>query len=120
MDPESMNRRIDAMTGWVLSDIDVTPQQRERIAAVLKSAANDLRPLRETHVKARQESLQLLAAPVIDRARLETLRLDQMQLGETASRRMLQAMLDAAEVLDPAQRATLVDRWRQRMERRRG
>jgi len=120
MDPEALSRRIDAMTGWVLADIDATPEQKDRVASVIKGAANDLRPLRELHMQARKESLQLLAAPTIDRARLEKLRLDQMQLGETASRRMLQAMMDAAEVLNPEQRAKLVERWQQRMARRRG
>lgn len=118
MDPASAAKRIDAMTAWVLADIDATPEQRTRVANAFKAAANELLPLRQQHLQARRESLQLLAAPSIDRARLEKLRLDQMQLGETVSRRMLQAMMDAAEALDPAQRAQLAQRWQSRMERR--
>jgi Spy/CpxP family protein refolding chaperone len=118
MDPETVGRKIDAMAGWVLADVDATPEQRARVAAAFKSAAADLLALRERHRQARAESVRLLAAPEIDRARLETLRIDQMQLGETVSRRMLQAVIDAAEVLDPAQRAELARRWEERMRHR--
>ena len=118
MDPEAMSRRIDSMAGWMLADIDATPQQRERVASILKAAANDLRPLRESHQQARRDSLQLFAAPELDRAKLEKIRLEQMQLGETVSRRLLQAMMDAADVLAPDQRAKLVATWQRRMERR--
>lgn len=120
MDPESMGRRIDALVAWALADIDVTPEQRARIAAIAKAAANDLAPLRERHRDARRKSLKLLAAPTIDRAQLEALRVEQMQCGDTATRRMLQALLDAADVLDPGQRALLMQKWRQRRQGRRG
>lgn len=118
VDPEKIGRKIDAMAGWVLADVDATPEQRARVAAVFKSAAADLLLLREQHRQARAESLRLLAAPEIDRARLEALRVDQMQLGETVSRRMLQAVVDAGEALDPAQRAELARRWEERMRHR--
>lgn len=120
MDPESMSRRIDAMVAWALADIDATPEQRARIAAIAKAAANELAPLRERHRDARRRSLELLAAPTIDRVQLEALRVEQMQLGDTVTRRMLQALLDAAEVLDARQRALLVQKWRERRQRRGG
>ncbi|MGH6624786.1 MAG: hypothetical protein ACREBN_12470, partial [Burkholderiaceae bacterium] len=70
MDPATMGKKIDAMVGWVLADIDATPAQREKITAILKGATNDLAPLREQHRAARKQSLALLAAPTIDRAQL--------------------------------------------------
>lgn len=118
--PESMGRRIDAMVAWALADIDAAPEQRARIAAIAKAAANDLAPLRERHREARRKSLELLAAPTIDRAQLEALRVEQMQLGDTVTRRMLQALLDAADVLNAEQRALLVQKWRQRRQGQRG
>jgi protein CpxP len=118
MDPATMGKRIEAMTAWMLADIDATPEQRTRVAAVFKAAAAELAPLRAQHQQARRESLQLLAAPTVDRARLESMRIQQMQLGDTVSRRMLQAVLDAAEALNPDQRARLVERWQARMQRR--
>lgn len=111
MDPAALAKRIEAMVAFRLADIDATPEQRERIATILKAAANDLRESRKQHLQARRESMQLLAAPAIDRARLEALRVEQMQLGDSTSRRMLQAMMDSAEVLSPEQRAGLAERW---------
>jgi Spy/CpxP family protein refolding chaperone len=113
-DPATMARKLDAMVAWALADIDATPDQRERIGVIVRGAANDLLPLRQSHQSARQESLQLIAAPTIDRARLEALRVQQMQMGDTASRRVLQALADAADVLNAEQRAKLVTKWSER------
>jgi DNA-binding response OmpR family regulator len=58
---------------------------------------------------------RVAAAPTIDRARLEALRVDQMQLADQASQRITAALVEAAEVLTPAQRADLarrLERWR--------
>ena len=115
MDPAVMAKRIDARVAYMLAEIDATPEQRERIAKILKGLANDMQQNRQRHVQARQQSLELLAAPTIDRAQLEKLRVEQMQLGDVTSRRMLQAMMDGAEVLSPEQRAKLIERWQRRM-----
>ena len=45
-----------------------------------------------------------------DRARLETVRADQIRLADEASQRFVQGIADAAEVLTPEQRAALVAR----------
>ena len=115
MDPAALSKRIEAMVAFRLADIDVTPEQRDRIATILKGAANDLQAGRKQHMQARRQSMELLAAPTIDRAQLEKLRVEQMQLGENASRRMLQALMDSAEVLTPEQRAKLAERFQRRM-----
>jgi Spy/CpxP family protein refolding chaperone len=115
MDPAALSKRIEAMVDFRLADIDVTPEQRDRIATILKGAANDLRASRKQHMRVRRQSMELLAAPTIDRAQLEKLRVEQMQLGENASRRMLQALMDSAEVLTPEQRAKLAERSRRRV-----
>jgi protein CpxP len=109
-DPAAQARRIEAMVAFMLADVDATPEQRDRIATIMKGAANDLQANRKIHMEARRQAMTLLAAPTIDRAQLEKLRVDQMQLGDNASRRMLQAMIDSAEVLTPAQRAKLAER----------
>ncbi|HEU0199960.1 MAG TPA: periplasmic heavy metal sensor [Burkholderiaceae bacterium] len=118
MDPESMGRRIDAMVQWMLADVDATPEQREKIAGIAKAAASELAPLRTQHRDARRKMIELLAQPTIDRAQFERVRVEQMQLGETVTKRVTQAMLDAAEVLTPDQRAKLAQKWQERQERR--
>lgn len=120
VDPAVRAKRIDAMVQWMLADIDATDDQRSRISTILKGAANDLAPLREQHMQARRTTMQLLAAPTIDRAQLESIRVQQIQLADTATKRMTQAMADAAEVLNGDQRAKLVAKWQQHRGHGRG
>lgn len=120
IDPEAMERRIDGMVAFMLADIDSTPDQQSRISAIARQAAADLAPLRGMRMEARRKSFELLAQPTIDRTQLEALRVQQMQLGETVSRRMVQAIADAAEVLTPEQRARLAEKWQARRHPRAG
>jgi Spy/CpxP family protein refolding chaperone len=113
-DPAAQGRRIDSMLDRWLAGVDATAEQRERIAAIMKGAAGDLAANRASRMEARRQAMALLAAPTIDRARLETLRVEQMQLADASSRRMMQAMVDSAEVLTPAQRSKLAERRAQR------
>lgn len=117
MDPATMGKRIDAMVAWVLADVDATPEQKDKIGSIVKAAANDLAPMRQQHQSARKQAIELLAAPTIDRARFESLRINQQQLGESAMRRASQAFLDVADVLTPAQRQQLAARWQRRHTR---
>lgn len=113
-DPVAQGKRIEAMVAYRLADVDATPEQRERIAGIWKGATNDLQANRKSRFEARQQAMTLLAAPTIDKAALEKLRVEQMQLADASSRRMLQAMVDSAEVLTPAQRAKLAEKRQQR------
>jgi Spy/CpxP family protein refolding chaperone len=61
----------------------------------------------ETHSAAFRQFHETLTAPSIDRARLETLRADQLESLDEASKRLVTAISDAAEVLTPEQRAAL-------------
>jgi Spy/CpxP family protein refolding chaperone len=76
----------------------------------MKAAASDLASTRSQHANDRRQMITLFSAQTIDSAKLEQLRVQQMQLADTASRRMLQAMVDAANVLTPDQRAKLAQK----------
>jgi Spy/CpxP family protein refolding chaperone len=56
--------------------------------------------------------------PVIDKAAVEELRSSRMAMLDDASKRAVAALLEAAEVLDPAQRAALAARLEERRGRR--
>lgn len=113
MDPEMAAKRIDHMINRLLAD--GTAEQKAAVTAIAKAAMNDLQPLRAQHRAAREQGLQLLTAPTIDRAALEQLRVSQLQLADQASKRISQALADASEVLTPEQRVRLAEHIKQRM-----
>jgi Spy/CpxP family protein refolding chaperone len=119
LDPEELARRLDWRIGRLIQDAGGTPQQKDRLVAIATAAMADLKPLREQMRQARRTGLELLAMPVIDRQALEQLRAMQMQAADAKSRRMTQAMAEAAEVLTPEQRVKVAERLKQRMDRRR-
>jgi len=120
LDPQEMARRLDWRIGRLVQEVGGTPQQKERLVAIATAALAEIRPLREQMRQARREGLALLAAPVIDRRALEQLRVSQLQAADAKSRRMLQALAEAAEVLTPEQRTEVAGRLKRRMDRRRG
>jgi Spy/CpxP family protein refolding chaperone len=111
--PEVMQRRLDAGVRWMLADVGATEKQQRRITEIAAAAMQELRPLRERHFAARRSAAELLAQPSIDRNALESLRAEQLALAEEASRRMVQALADAADVLTPEQRAQLATRMQE-------
>lgn len=98
----------------VLASIDAKAEQREKIKPILERTADQLFALREQHLAGRKQMREALAAPTIDRARIEALRAEHIKLADSASRVVAGALVEAAEVLTPEQRAELA----RRMERR--
>jgi periplasmic protein CpxP/Spy len=107
--PAQIDDRIDRMTKHMAIELDATADQQARIASIAKAAVADLRPLREKAQAARTQAVALLTAPTIDRTAIERLRAEQIGLAETASKRIGQALADAAEVLNPEQRRKVAD-----------
>ena len=108
--PGPIERGVERL-GWAT---DASTEQKQKIKAIAQKAADDIFALRAKHLEARKQIIDTLAAPTVDRAKLETLRADQMKLAETATKRITDAVADIADVLTPAQRAELgqrVERW---------
>jgi periplasmic protein CpxP/Spy len=105
-----MPSRIEWAVDRALWSVDATTEQRKKITAIAERAADDVFALREEHLAGRKQLSEALAAPTIDRAKIEALRLGQIKLADTASQRVTTALVEAAEVLTPAQRADLAKR----------
>jgi Spy/CpxP family protein refolding chaperone len=108
--PGRIERGVERL-GWA---VDASSEQKQKINAITQKAADDIFELRAKHLEARKQLVETLAAPTVDRGKLEGLRVDQMKLAETATKRVTDAVADVAEVLTPAQRADLArrfDRW---------
>src|SRR5215470_10415654 len=109
LSPAQIDDRIERMTKHVAIELDATADQQAKIATIAKAAVADLRAMREKAQAARTQGVTLLTAPSIDRSAIERLRTEQMGLAETASKRVAQALADAAEVLNPEQRRKVAD-----------
>jgi Spy/CpxP family protein refolding chaperone len=65
--------------------------------------------MREKLLAARATARELLTQQTIDRAAIEKFRADQIAVHDAASKRLVQAVTDAAEVLTPEQRRKISD-----------
>jgi len=104
------------MTDRLLTSVNASADQRSRIEAIMKAARDDLRSQRDAGRTLHQQMAALLAAPTLDANAVEALRQQMQQQHDQASRRMTQAMLDAAAVLTPEQRAQLAQKMQQRRD----
>lgn len=75
----------------------------------------DLRPLHAQRRQLHERAHELLMAPVVDRGALELLRAGHVQLVDAGSRRIVEAVADAADVLTPEQRLRFAGHLRQLM-----
>lgn len=106
----------------MLAAVDATPEQRAQIRQIMDAARKDLQGTQDARRALRQEAMRVFSQPNVDASAVEALRQKQLAQHEQASRRMSQAMLDAARVLTPEQRQKLaqrMERGRQMMERHR-
>jgi periplasmic protein CpxP/Spy len=114
IDPARLEEHVGRALKHFYVEIDATEAQKQKLDPIVRQAARDLLPLRDTFHGGRQRALDLLTAPAVDRGALEGLRSDQLQAAEAASRRLTQAIADVAEVLTPEQRQKLAEHVRHR------
>jgi len=110
MGPEAMREHIQVGVKWALRDVDATEDQQARVSSILGAALTDMHRLKEQHVANRDEFRAQLTGAAVDREALERIRKAELALAEEASRRLVQAVADAAEVLTPEQRKSLAER----------
>ncbi|HJV61350.1 MAG TPA: Spy/CpxP family protein refolding chaperone [Albitalea sp.] len=111
--PGHMGHGMDHM----LDGVGATDAQRAQIKQIFQQAAADLKGQRDAGRALHEKSLQIFTAPSVDAAAAESVRQQMLAQHDAASRRMLQAMLDAANVLTPEQRAKLGTQIKERQQR---
>jgi Spy/CpxP family protein refolding chaperone len=113
MDPAAMDRHLEEMIGKMLPD--ATPEQRSKLIEKMRAFHGDMQAfhtgMKETHAR----MLDLVQQPRIDRAAMERLRVEQMRRADAASAQMVKSLADAAETLNPDQRARLIAQMKTHM-----
>jgi periplasmic protein CpxP/Spy len=100
---------VDRMIRHLAVEIDATSEQQDKLRAIVRAAAKDLLPVRDKVLAGRAAGRDLLTQQTIDRPALERLRADQIATHDAVSKRLVQAVADAAETLTPEQRRKLSD-----------
>jgi protein CpxP len=98
---------VERMLRHLYAEIDATEEQKQRLEPIVKQTMQELAPLRQNLRAARGEALKILSQERVDAGALESLRARQIQLTDEASRTVTRALVDASEVLNPAQRRQL-------------
>jgi Spy/CpxP family protein refolding chaperone len=108
--PEQMGRMLDHM----LDGLNATDAQRAQIKQIAQAAEADLKAQRDAGRALHDRQIQIFSAPTVDAAAAESVRAQLSAQHDQASKRRMQAMLDASKVLTPEQRAKLGERMKQR------
>lgn len=119
-DPAKMQAFMEQRLRKSFAEVGANETQANQAVEIMRAARNDLQGLREQARGARQASMKILAAPTVDRAQLEVLRLQQVEVHNQVTKRMNQAFADVADILTPEQRAKFAERFQRRMGEWRG
>lgn len=102
------------MSGRMLERIGASAEQRDQIRQIMEAARGDMKARRDEGKALRDKAAALFSQPDVDVAAVESLRKEMLQRHDQASQRMTQAMLEAAKVLTPEQRAKLAEAMKER------
>ena len=114
LNPERVAKHIDRRVDRALGRVDATDEQRDKVAGIFKTTFNDLTALGIKPGEVHDKVFALLRADTIDPAAFEALRAEQVSMADAASKRVVQAMTEAAQILTPEQRRELTDGWESR------
>jgi periplasmic protein CpxP/Spy len=107
--PAEVSAHVDHMLKHFYVEVDATDAQKAQIGPLVKQAVNDLMPLHSQLRSAHSHAMEALEQPTVDRASLEAARVEHLQLGDEASKRIVQLLGDVGDVLTPAQRKALAE-----------
>lgn len=93
----------------IFSELDLTDEQEDKIFAIMDNVRSEARPLMREFRDTREDLAQLLGAATIDKAAVEALRADRVAKADEASKKLTEALVSAAEVLTPEQRAKAIE-----------
>ncbi len=113
-DPARMEQRVEFGADIILGRVGANDEQKKKITDLIKANLKDMPALREQHKAARDKVIELLKADKLDKVELEKVRATQLVLADQMSKRLVQSVADASEVLSAKQRQELILLWEKR------
>ncbi|MBK7760940.1 MAG: periplasmic heavy metal sensor [Deltaproteobacteria bacterium] len=111
---QDLRERAEWGASWFYDEIDATDAQRAQLDAVLDEAAPVAFGFKQESKALKGQLADALSAPQVERAALEEVRLDGMDLADRATAKGFDWLARAAAILTPAQRDGLRGEWDQR------
>jgi Spy/CpxP family protein refolding chaperone len=108
-DPAAAKEHAQEMARWLLRSIDATEDQRARVNDIIAKLVDDVQPLASRHRANREALVTAFTSETVDRAELDRLRRDDLDLADKAYSRFAEAFADAAAVLTREQRVALAE-----------
>ena len=113
LDPAQVEERVEKMVAHLAIEIDATEEQEAQLTTIFTGAADELLALRERAGDGREtakELADLLTGPTVDPAAVEAFRVEKLSLADDASQIVATALISAAEIMTPEQRAEIGDK----------
>jgi Spy/CpxP family protein refolding chaperone len=98
---------VEFMVDRALKVAEATPEQKQKIDAIVEKAFADHARFGEQHKALHTQALEIFAADTIDRDKLEELRVKHLQIAQQGSKQLVTVLADIADVLTPEQRQKL-------------
>ena len=102
---------VQRIVHGALDSVGATTVQEGKVHDIVSAAFSDIERNALQRDAMRKQVTDLLRAPTIDRAAAETLRAEQIARMDAGSKKIVGAVLDAADQLTPEQRTKLADRF---------
>lgn len=98
----------------ILEEIDATSEQEKKLWDIADSVRDEVRPVMREMRDTREKLAELLGAPTVDTAAVEALRTERLAKLDDVSKKISTALVEAANVLTPEQRAKLAEEIKDR------
>lgn len=108
------------MVKHVAIEIDATDDQTKKLVEIAGKLVKDVMPVRDSMRDGREKLKALLTQPTVDRAAIEALRAEKVAQMDTVSKRVTDAIGEAAAILTVEQRQKLSDMIAKHRRHRRG
>jgi Spy/CpxP family protein refolding chaperone len=98
---------VQHMVAHALDSVGASAAQEAKVHDIVAAKFAEIAPNPDEHAAMRKQALELLAAPTIDRAAVEKLRLQAVATFDAKSKAVVGSVLDIADQLTPEQRVKL-------------